>query len=124
MSDRKRILLVEDEQIILADLARMLTKQGYEVVGSAQSGQEALAAALTTQPDLVLMDMQLQGSMNGVEAARQIWESLEVPIVFVSAHTRLLAPALAEAPGRCRLIVKPFSPSQLKDVVESMLPPG
>ena len=121
MTDRKRLLLVEDEQIILADLARLLSKQGYEIVGTAQSGPEAIAAAAATQPDLVLMDVQLQGSMDGLEAARQIWQTARVPIVFVSAHTHVLKAALFELPDHFGSITKPFSPSQLRETVESML---
>ena len=72
MTKQRRVLLVEDEEIILADLSRTLEKQGYEIAGTALSGSEAVLVAASVQPDVVLMDVQLQGRMDGLEAARQI----------------------------------------------------
>ncbi len=83
MTKSELILLVKEE-IILADLARALRKQGYEVAGTAQS------AAAVVQPDVVLMDVRLQGSMDGAEAARQIRRTSEVPIVFLTANVSAL----------------------------------
>ncbi len=121
MKDRKRVLLVDDEEIILADLAHTLCKQGYEIAGTAASGREAIEAAAVNKPDLVLMDVRLQGNTDGVEAARQIRQTSDVPILFVTAHARVLALEMAELPGRYGWIAKPFSPSQLRETIESIL---
>jgi len=121
MTNRKRILLVEDEEIILADLARTLRKQGYEIAGTAASGEEAIEAAAGTKPDLVLMDVRLQGSINGLEAARRIREASEVPILFITANSIELAPDIAELPGHYGSITKPFSPNQLRETIEAIL---
>jgi CheY-like chemotaxis protein len=64
-----RILIVEDEPIIAWDLQRRLTRLGYVVLGSVSSGQDALEKALALKPDLILMDIRLAGTMDGIEAA-------------------------------------------------------
>lgn len=122
MTARKRILLVDDEEIILADLGRTLRKQGYEIAGTALSGPEAIQAAAELKPDLVLMDVRLQGSMDGIEAARQIWRASGVPVVFVTAHVGALALRTAELPGPYSSIGKPYSPAELCRTIESFLP--
>ena len=69
-----RILIVEDEQIIAADLRNKLQRLGHQVIGMAIGGEEAITMADQFQPDLVLMDVQLEGAMSGTEAARTIQE--------------------------------------------------
>jgi two-component system, response regulator PdtaR len=82
-----RILIVEDEQIIAVDLRRRLKRMGHVGVGIVTSGEEAIAEAQRLQPDLVLMDVRLRGSMDGIEAAQQIRAQLEIPVVLMSAYT-------------------------------------
>ncbi len=81
--------------------------------------RRAIAAAASLQPDVVLMDVRLQGKIEGVEAARQIRATNEVPIVFISAHARALK--LADFPGRHLSIVKPFAPRQIREALEAVL---
>ena len=121
MSEARRVLVVEDEEIILADITRQLRKHGYVIAGTASSGAQAIRAAATTNPHVILMDLRLQGSMNGYEAARRIRESSQVPILFVSAHASALGASLPELPGRNGVLLKPFSPSELRDAIELML---
>ena len=121
MTKQKRVLLVEDEEIILADLSRTLEKQGYEIAGTALSGPEAVLVAASVQPDVVLMDVQLQGRMDGLEAARQIRQTSQVPIVFVTANSNTLQ--LANLPVHCNRISKPFSPRQLREALELAFSP-
>jgi two-component system, cell cycle sensor histidine kinase and response regulator CckA len=81
-----RILIVEDERLIAIDLQRRLTRLGYTVVALAASGVDAIQMALTLRPDVVLMDVRLQGGMDGVEAARRIRASGAIPVVFMTAY--------------------------------------
>jgi CheY-like chemotaxis protein len=81
-----RILLVEDEGIPALDVARRLRRLGYQVVAWASSGPQAIEQALTHYPDVVLMDVHLQGDMDGVDAARHIQASAPIPVVYMSAH--------------------------------------
>ena len=111
---RARILVVEDETIIAADLRNKLQRMGHEVVGMAITGPEAIAMAEEFRPDLVLMDVQLQGGMNRTEAARVIRERIGAQIIFVTAFPGvfLREPAQMTEPGIC--LGKPFSRVQLE----------
>ena len=81
-----RILIVEDETIVAMDISRILHGLGYNVVAIVGSGPAAIEAAGVHQPDLVLMDIRLQGPMDGTEAATVIHERHRIPIVFLTAH--------------------------------------
>jgi CheY-like chemotaxis protein len=109
-----RILIVEDEQIIAADLRNKVKRLGHEVVGIAIGGAEAITMAQQLRPDLVLMDVQLDGPMSGAEAARIIHESTRCSVVFVTAFPEVFVrdPAQMVGPGIC--ISKPFSKLQLE----------
>lgn len=116
-----RILVVEDEQIVAADLASKLNRLGYDVVGIASSGEEAISVSQQVHPQLVFMDVRLQGQMDGTEAARHIQRSSGVPIIFITAYAEIFLrdPTLMNPPGLC--ISKPFSLGQLKAVLESVV---
>src|SRR4051794_35614499 len=86
----ERILVVEDELIVQFDLQRRLERLGYEVAGVASRGEEAVARAVELKPDLVIMDVHLAGSMNGIEAARRIRAELTTPILYVTAYAAML----------------------------------
>ncbi len=82
-----QILVVEDEKIIALNLKENLESLGYSVAGIAVSGEQAIEEATARRPDLVLMDIRLKGSMDGIQAAEQIWESLSIPVIFVTGHS-------------------------------------
>ena len=115
-----RILIVEDEVLIAEDLRINLERLGYQVVGMASSGPEAVRKADQAQPDLILMDVRLQGAMNGAEAARRIRSKADIAILYVSAHASVLASL--ETGNRCACLAKPFSPLQLKTAIQAVLP--
>jgi CheY-like chemotaxis protein len=77
---------VEDERIVARDLQARLKRLGYSVPAIASSGEEAIAKAEQVQPSLILMDINLKGKMDGIEAARQIGERLRIPVIFLSAY--------------------------------------
>ena len=87
-----KILLVEDEILIAEDARIRLEGMGHQVIGIAASGRDAVQQAIESQPDLILMDVRLQGAMNGVEAARRIRSEADIPIIYITAHARFLAP--------------------------------
>ena len=109
-----RILIVEDEQIIAADLRNKLVGMGHEIVGMAIAGAEAISIAEQVRPDLVLMDVQLEGAMSGTEAARTIQERTGAQIIFITAFPGVFLrdPAQMTEPGIC--LGKPFSRVQLE----------
>ena len=117
-----RLLVVEDEQIILLSLVRMLERLGCEVVAQASSGPEAVEQARAAQPEVVLMDVRLAGNTSGVDAARQIRTFSNVPIIFATAHASVLAEDLSQWQSAVYAVAKPFSPSQLKAMIEQVRP--
>jgi len=79
------ILVVEDERIVAKDLQLRLNRLGFTVPETASSGEEAIRKAGTLRPQLVLMDIHLKGSVDGLEAARRIREEFKIPVLFLSA---------------------------------------
>jgi two-component system, cell cycle sensor histidine kinase and response regulator CckA len=114
-----RILLVEDEILIAEDARIGLERMGYVVVGTAASGPDAVQQAGQLRPDLILMDVRLQGAMNGVEAARRIRSQADIPIIYVTAHASVLASS--ENGDRCTCLAKPYSPTQLQAAIQAVL---
>jgi CheY-like chemotaxis protein len=83
----RSILLVEDEAIIALDLGWKLEEAGYRVIGTAATGEEAVARTLREHPDVVLMDHHLAGKIDGIEAALRIRERDDVPIIFMTGYS-------------------------------------
>lgn len=117
-----RILIVEDESIIAMDLAMQLRDLGYQVVGHASSGEQAIDLAQRLRPDLVLMDVQLKGAMDGIDAAQSIRAQFNMPCLFLSAFVNdrgsLTRAALAVPVG---YLAKPFFEHELKSALETAL---
>lgn len=113
-----RILVVEDEAIVAMDVEERLTGMGYEPVGRAGSGEQALELTRLKRPDLVLMDIRLKGTMDGIGAAELIRRQFRVPVVFLTAYSEdstLERAKLAEPYG---YILKPFEDSALRSAIE------
>ncbi|MFO0939317.1 MAG: response regulator [Pirellulales bacterium] len=118
---KSRILIVEDELIVSADIAARLTLMGYEVVGQVDEASQALERFRATQPDLLLMDIRLKGSVDGITLAETIRSQSSVPVVFLTAHaddSTLQRVKITEPHG---YILKPFDERELKIVVEVAL---
>lgn len=118
---RSRILVVDDE-IAVADLARRyLESLDYEVVGIACSAEDAVDKAHETIPDLVLMDIGLDGSPEGIDAARQIRMALDIPVVYLTGASDSETMERAKAAEPLGYIVKPFCPEDLRATIETAL---
>ncbi|MCB9092160.1 MAG: response regulator [Halobacteriovoraceae bacterium] len=120
MKDTK-ILIVEDEAIVAVDIEQGLRSLDYHICGIAASGKEAIALAEKEQPDLVLMDIRLQGNMTGIEAAKIIKERFKIPAIFLTAHSddaTLQSARLVEPFG---YLLKPFGIRELKVAIEMAL---
>jgi CheY-like chemotaxis protein len=116
-----RILIVEDERLIAIDLQRRLTRLGYTVVALAASGAEAIQQALVLHPDLVLMDIRLQGNMDGVEAAQHIHASAAIPVVFMTAYVDKATQQRVKATSSWGCLYKPFTPHQMQSALAHVL---
>ncbi|MCC7206532.1 MAG: response regulator [Anaerolineae bacterium] len=115
------ILIAEDEQIVALDLKRRLERLGYAVTGPAITGDEAIGAAFEHHPDLILMDIRLRGEMDGVRAAEKIREGMDVPVVFLTAHSGTANLERAKAVGSYGFLIKPFQERELYTTIEVVL---
>jgi len=121
MTPPPRILIVEDGRTVARDLERRLTRLGFAIAGVTPSGEQAISLAQTERPDLVLMDIRLQGEMDGIAAADHIRATLQVPVVFLTAYAddaTLRAASVTDAFG---YIIKPAEDRELRIVVEMAL---
>jgi len=116
-----KILVVEDEPIIALDIQRQLTQLGYTVVAIADCATLALEAVDRWHPDLVLMDIRLQGDQNGIETAAQIQQQHELPIVFLTAYADADTIQQVKAAQPYGYIVKPFEKHDLMTAIEVAL---
>ncbi len=106
--NNENILIVEDEKIIALDLQRRLERFGYSVIGMASDGAEAISLARERSPDIILMDIMLAGSMDGIEAAKQIRAQLAIPVIFLTAYTDEKTLERAKEVEPFGYIIKPF----------------
>ncbi len=112
------ILIVEDEAIVAADLAGKLQQLGYEVAGIAASGEEAIALAGRHAPQLVLMDVSLEGPMDGIEAAEAIRGRHDIPVIYLTAHSDPATLARAKVTDPFGYVLKPFEERDLATQIE------
>jgi signal transduction histidine kinase len=118
---RSRILVVEDEQLVADDLRETLEILGYEVVALAASGENAIAKVAATHPDLVLMDIRLEGAMDGIEAAETIQANFQVPVVYLTANADLATLERVKQAQPFGYLIKPFSEKILTTTIEIAL---
>lgn len=119
--NKPKILIVEDEALIALDLRRRLEGFDYEVTGTAASSAEALDASDRDPPDLVLMDIHIQGKVDGIEAAKALKARRDVPVVFLTAHSdepTLQRAKMADPHG---YVLKPFKDRELQIVLDIAL---
>lgn len=116
-----RILVVEDEHIVAMGIKKMLKNLGYTVTGVASSGKDAISKAESTFPDVVLMDIMLKGDMDGVEAAKEIRERFDVPVVYLTAYSDSKILERAKKTEPFGYIVKPFDEKDLHSSIEVAL---
>ncbi|QBA64493.1 LytR/AlgR family response regulator transcription factor [Muriicola soli] len=86
MNKKTRILIVEDDMIIAANISLQLTKAGYEVTGIESRGEEAVIHSRLNPPDIILMDINLKGRLNGIESVKRIQEVIDIPVIYITAN--------------------------------------
>jgi len=114
-------MVVEDEGIVAKSIYAMLKSLGYAVAAGASSGEEAIKKTAETHPDLVLMDIVLEGDIDGVEAAEQIRARFDIPVVYLTAHADENTLKRAKITEPYGYILKPFSERELHAAVETAL---
>lgn len=122
-SSLKRILIVDDELIVAMDTEMQLLAFGFDVVGIATDCDEALGLLQSTNPDLVLMDVKLQGLVDGVATAEAMHRIRPIPVVFVTAYGSEATRRRLEAVGACAYLAKPYRPEDLLTALNAALRP-
>jgi signal transduction histidine kinase/AmiR/NasT family two-component response regulator len=116
-----RILVVEDENIVALDIQERLSSLGYALAGCVRSGEQALELAAQQRPSLVLMDIRLQGEMDGIAAAQEMRDRWQLPVVFLTAHSEDSTLDRAKRTEPFGYILKPFDDRELKSTIEMAL---
>jgi response regulator NasT len=115
----QRVLICEDEGVTVMSLRKALVRAGYEVIGEAVDGSQAIALAQETQPDLILMDITMLGPIDGIAATREILQTQKVPIIMLTAYCdNSLVDAALDA-GACAYLVKPITSEQLLPAIRT-----
>ncbi|BBD64452.1 PAS/PAC sensor hybrid histidine kinase [Nostoc commune NIES-4072] len=118
---KAKILVVEDEAIVAKDLQLRLIKFGYTVPAIASSGEEAINKAVEISPDLVLMDIKLKGTMDGIEAAEEIYKRLDIPVIYLTAYADENTLTRAKITEPFAYLIKPFKERELQINIEITL---
>lgn len=110
----KEILIVEDDMIIAMALGRSVTRLGHTVVDKVTSGEDAIDAALDHKPDLILMDIKLKNSIDGITAVKAIKEEIEVDVIFITGNSDRHNLTRAKETNFIDYLVKPVQQSHLQ----------
>ena len=121
MVEKARIMVVEDEAVISMEIQDRLTKMGHSICGTAASGEEAVSVATAKRPDLILMDVQLRGEVDGVQTAKQIRDLIEIPIIYLTAFADDRTVERAKLTQPFGYLIKPFSEKELYAAIEMAL---
>ena len=116
-----RILIVEDELLVAKDTRNMLQTMDYDVIDIVPSGAEAIEKAQDLKPDLILMDINLKGKLDGIDAAKKINEILDIPIIFCTAYAEHALIQRAAKTNSLEYVMKPFEAKVLYSSIEVAL---
>ena len=115
------ILLVEDDDIIAKVADWRLKNLGYDICGRASTGAEAMELVVKHKPDLVLMDINIQGDVDGIETAQMIKKGFSIPVIYVTSHSDGPTLERAKATHPDGFIIKPFDDNDLRVAIELAL---
>ena len=121
MVEKARIMVVEDEAVISMEIQDRLTKMGHSICGTAASGEEAVSIATAKRPDLILMDVQLRGEVDGVQTAKRIRDLIEIPVIYLTAFADDRTVERAKLTQPFGYLIKPFSEKELYAAIEMAL---
>ena len=114
----KKVLIVEDDMIIAMVLERMIVKLDYAVIDKVITGEEAISCASEHKPDLILMDIQLKDSIDGITAMEKIREISDVPVIYITGNSDQFYMNRARATNFVDYLVKPIQMSELEESIE------
>jgi CheY-like chemotaxis protein len=118
---KTNLLIVEDEFIFAHDLKMTIEKMGYNVIGIEKTGEQAIKKVAETKPDLILMDIMLNGEIDGIDATYEIWERFKIPILYITAHSdKATMERIKESPN-AGILVKPILSDALQQTIETTI---
>ncbi|PQV41872.1 response regulator [Methanohalophilus euhalobius] len=117
----EKILVVEDENIVALGIKKMLKGMGFRVPSIAASGEEAIQKAEITFPDLVLMDIMLKGKIDGIKAAEKIYNTMDIPVVYLTAYSDEKMRQRAKKTKPYGYLIKPFEEKSLQNTIKIAL---
>ncbi|HXX55334.1 MAG TPA: response regulator [Methanoregula sp.] len=120
----RKILIVEDNAIVALETKLRLTGLGYTITGVTGTGKDAINLVRTTEPDLVLMDINLKGGMDGISVVEQITSFAAVPVIYITAYSTKETLARAMKTNPVAYLVKPFREQELYRSIEKALGEG
>jgi len=116
-----KVLIVEDEVIVAKDIGDTLLSLGYAVTGTATSAEGAIELSESTEPDIVLMDIMLEGELDGTEAAEVIRSRFNIPVIFLTAYSNAKTLQRAKTTNPYGYILKPYQETDLYTTIEIAL---
>ena len=116
-----RVLIVEDEAVVALHLRHELKKLGYTVAGTATSGEQALKLVNEVFPDVILMDIHIQGEIDGIETARRIPRYMHVPVIYLTAYSEDVTLNRAGDTNPYGYLIKPFLDRELHATIKMAL---
>lgn len=122
MSSKPTILIVEDEMIVSMQLSRELARKGYAICGQAVTGEQAIALAREKSPDLIMMDIGLAGSLDGIETAKMIRAFLKSPIIFMTGYSEKEVLERALSLESTDHLSKPIREVEFQNTVQRLIP--
>jgi DNA-binding NarL/FixJ family response regulator len=117
----QKVLVIEDEAITSIHIETKVGLWGYEVVGTASTGEDGLKICRKFKPDLILMDIRLKGSIDGIETAKMIKKEMNIPIIYITAHSEDITINRALKTNPNGYMVKPLDDSELRDAIKQAL---
>lgn len=114
------ILIVEDEGLVSMNTEMMLESIGHSVIGVVASAEEALELLQTVTPDMILLDIRLQGEMSGIDLARKINASSDIPIVYMTAYADIDNMRNIDTTRHMGILRKPFTPDHLRARIDAV----
>ena len=116
-----KIMIVDDDVITVTELIEALRSSGYEIGGTAESGEEAIKMAKKTRPDLILMDIVMPGKIDGIQAAKKIRDELNIPVIFLTGYSEEEYIERAKSARSFGYLLKPFVDAQVSSAIKIAL---
>jgi len=121
MSDRKSIIIVEDDFILAKVTQLQLARLGYDILAIYSSGEQTIQGLEKLDPDLILMDIQLSGKLDGIQTVEEIRSKRSIPVIYMTGNSDLSTKQRALGTNCSAYLVKPVEKTQLEEAVYSAL---